>query len=201
MNEQTKEHISAFLDNELHGGEAGRMLDRVEQSDELRQTWDRYNLIGDILRGEGVRISTAGIADQVRERIEQEPPILAPAAARRRVQFGESWLRPAAGAAIAASVAVVTLLAWPTLEPAPSGEADGRMAAVPVSPPAPVQLAAAPKPIDGLENGTRWRNLKEREMESKLNRFLVDHNEYAASGSLAGMMPYATFVSYDSGRP
>ena len=202
MNEQTKEHVSAFLDNELNHGEIGTTLDRVEGSDELRQTWDRYHLIGDIMRGEGMRISAAGIADRVRVQIEREPAILAPSTPPRRALFREPWMKPAAGAAIAASVAVVTLFAWPRLD-APDSGGSPQLAAVPVSQPRPaaVQLAAAPQPIDDFGDGTRWKNLRQPSVESKLNRFLVDHNEYASARGLGGMMPYATFVSYDSGRP
>jgi len=205
MKQQTKESISAFLDNELQKHEIGRTLDRVEGSDELRQAWGRYHLIGDIMRGEGVRVSAAGIADQVREQIDLEPAILAAPRPRGKLFSGQHWLKPAAGAAIAASVAVITIVAVPRFSGVDPALETGQLAAVPINGPAalPLQLASAPVPIDehGRNRGTRWKNLQQPSVESKLNRFLVDHNEYAASGGISGIMPYATFVSYDSGRP
>ncbi len=205
MKQQTKENISAFLDYELQKHEIGRTLDRVEESDELRQTWERYHLIGDIMRGEGVRISAAGIADQVREQIEREPAILSAPRPAGKIFSGQHWLKPAAGVAIAASVAAITIVALPRFNGVNPGPGTVQLAAVPIDRPAtlPVQLAAAPVPIDDYRRtrGTRWKNLQQPSLESKLNRFLVDHNEYAASGGSSGIMPYATFVSYDIGRP
>jgi sigma-E factor negative regulatory protein RseA len=46
--------------------------------------------------------------------------------------------------------------------------------------------------------GTRWKNLKEPSLESRLNGYLVNHSEYAAPGTGIRVMPYATFVGYDS---
>jgi len=205
MKQQTKESISALLDNELQKHQIGRTLDRVEGADELRQTWDRYHLIGDIMRGEGVRISTAGVADQVREQIDREPAILAAPRPAGKILFGRHWLKPAAGAAMAASVAAITIVALPRFSGVDPGLETGQLAAVPINRSAtvPVQLAAAPAPINnyGKTRGTRWKNLQQPSLESRLNRFLVDHNEYAAAGGISGIMPYATFVSYDSSRP
>lgn len=206
MRQQSKESVSAFLDDELQHREIDRTLEQLATSDELRQAWDRYHLIGDIMRGEGIRDSAAGIADRVREQIEREPAILAAPRPGPRILSGHHWMRPAAGAAIAASVATITILALPRFDGLGPKPANDRVAAVPIDRPvvaAPVQLASAPAPIDdaGPGRGTRWKNLEQPAVESKLNRFLVDHNEYASSGSIGGIMPYATFVSYDSGRP
>jgi sigma-E factor negative regulatory protein RseA len=55
-----------------------------------------------------------------------------------------------------------------------------------------------PKPYL-VQSSTRWKNLSEPKVESKLNSFLIDHNEYAAPGGI-GVIPYANFVSYDSNR-
>jgi len=205
MKQQTKENISAFLDYELQKHEIDRTLDRVEGSDELRGTWERYHLIGDIMRGEGVRISAAGIADQVREQIDREPAILAAPKPAGNILSGQHWLKPAAGAAIAASVAAVTIVALPRFNGVDPVPETAPLAAAPINRPAtlPVQLVAAPAPTVDYRRtrGTRWKNLQQPSVESKLNRFLVDHNEYAVSGGTSGIMPYATFVSYDSGRP
>jgi hypothetical protein len=45
--------------------------------------------------------------------------------------------------------------------------------------------------------GTRWKNLAQPTVESKLNRYLVNHSEYATQTAVRGVTPYATFVGYD----
>jgi hypothetical protein len=40
--------------------------------------------------------------------------------------------------------------------------------------------------------------VKEPETESTLNTFLVEHNEFASSSGIGGMMPYVRVVGYDN---
>jgi hypothetical protein len=40
--------------------------------------------------------------------------------------------------------------------------------------------------------------VKEPETESTLNAFLVEHNEFASSSGIGGMMPYVRVVGYDN---
>ena len=194
MNKEIKEQLSAMLDEGCSSLERSRILDQLS-SEELRQTWDRYHLIGDVMRGEGTRLSAGGIADRVRAQLETEPAIISAPRPGNSAETHPFWLRPAAGAALAASVAVLAVLTVPQLmETEPGGS--------------PIQVAKAPVPISTGSlgrppppaTGTRWKDLVQPEVESRLNRYLVDHNEYASPGGM-GVLPYATFVSYDSGRP
>jgi sigma-E factor negative regulatory protein RseA len=97
---------------------------------------------------------------------------------------------------MAASVAALAVVALPLLtekEPATAPAVATRVA-TPVSPPqAPIQYVSS--------GGTRWKNLETPAIESKLNRYLVDHSEFAFSGGLGGGLPYTAFVSYDISRP
>ena len=184
MTNNPSEEISASIDDELQPDALADVIQKIKEDEALRGVWDRYNLIGDIMRGEGVRLSAGGVADRVRQQLESEPAIIAaPQSEPRR------WKRPAAGAALAASVAVAVVLTMP--QPT---EVD------PVS--APLQVVSAPQPINYREpTAMRWKNLAEPGVASKLNKYLVDHSEYASSGGMSGVLPYTSFVSYDSGRP
>ncbi len=192
------EHVSALLDDELPSQDLRETLDRLLADRELHRVWDRYHLIGDVMRGEGARITADGIAGQVQARLASEPPIIAAPAGRRRAAPPGYWLRPVAGAALAASVAALAVVSLPLLnrgdeQQAPAlARTTAPAAAVPISPRPPVQYVNY--------GGTRWNNLETPGLESKLNRYLVDHSEYAASGGLGGVLPYASFVSYDSGN-
>ena len=183
MNDGEKERVSALLDGELPAGEAGRVLGTVSAHEELRGAWDRYHLIGDVMRGEAARPGSRGIADVVAERIRQEPTVLSPPV--RTTFRPPRWLRPAAGGALAASVAVAAVLLAPSIVPGPGLDS-------------PVAQAPVPATQVGGD-GTRWRHL-DPEAESDLNRYLVDHGEYVAPGAVHRVLPYASFVSYDAGR-
>ena len=184
MTNNPSEEISAFLDDELPPATMSDATDRIEDNEGLRRVWDRYHLIGDVMRGEGVRFSSAGVADQVRARIDSEPAIIA---APRRAS--PRWIRPAAGAALAASVAVGAVLGLPRLDEVDPGST-------------PLQITSVPRPVTYSEPSTmRWKNLAQPGVASKLNRYLVEHNEYASPGGMSGVLPYTSFVSYDSNRP
>jgi sigma-E factor negative regulatory protein RseA len=194
MSKEIKEQISAFVDNELSPREIERTLARIGTQPDLRQVWDRYHLIGDTIRGEGVRTSSGGIADSIRERLESEPAILSPPAASgplgRRPGLG-LWIRPVAGAALAASVAALAVVVLPEFTTS-TPEAEPR------------QVAGAPASRGGAyleRTGTRWKNLEQPGLESKLNRYLVDHSEYASARGMTGVLPYTSFVSYDTTTP
>jgi sigma-E factor negative regulatory protein RseA len=42
--------------------------------------------------------------------------------------------------------------------------------------------------------------LQKPKVESRLNNYLVNHQEFAPAGNMKGIMPYASFVSYDGGK-
>jgi len=192
MSPANPESLSAFLDGEVSAQQLGGMVDAIADDDALRQRLARYHLIGDSLRGERVSPQTLNIAAAVRARIQDEPTILAPAAVPRPAR--SVWLRSAAGVAIAASVATLALMVTPGLQQQPD-VADQQLAAGPVVPPRP---AAQPSFVARTD-----AQLPARPgvmPEARINRYLVDHNEYATNGGLSGFMPYASFVSYDGGR-
>jgi sigma-E factor negative regulatory protein RseA len=108
MSEQIREQVSAFLDGELPDTETELLLKRLTRDGELRESFGRYALIGEALRGGGSQILTRGFASRVNLAIDGEPvhvPALAspPRASR--------WWRPLAGVTVAAGVATVAIVA------------------------------------------------------------------------------------------
>ena len=189
MTNDTEERLSALIDSELSPALTTDTLAHLKQSSTLRKTWDRYHLIGDAMRGEGVRLSAEGVAETVREQVLKEPAIVAsPVPFKLPKKFRHRALRPLAGAAIAASVAAVAVFTLPRL----TGE-------LPAAGPVQVVSKARPPVPYTSQIGTRWKNLAEPALESKLNRYLENHSEYASSGGM-GVVPYSAFVSYDTTR-
>jgi sigma-E factor negative regulatory protein RseA len=108
MSEQIREQISAFLDGELPNSESELLLKRLTRDAELRESFGRYALIGEALRGSARAPLTRGFAGRVNRAIDGERA----AAGVQAAHGGRSrWWRPVAGAAVAAGVAAVAVLA------------------------------------------------------------------------------------------
>lgn len=104
MNDALKMQISAFVDGELSDAEAELLTRRLGQDASLRQQAARYLEIGQLMRDEHAPAGAAGLRARIATALRSEslPQASEPSAAPR-------WMRPAAGVAIAASVAVLAL--------------------------------------------------------------------------------------------
>lgn len=71
-----KEKVSALLDGALDDVASTRLLDSLKRDGALRQDWESYCLIGDVLRDEGVL--SADFTRNVMTAIQDEPVIVAP---------------------------------------------------------------------------------------------------------------------------
>jgi negative regulator of sigma E activity len=108
MSEQIREQVSAFLDGELPDTETELLLKRLTRDGELRESFGRYALIGEAVRGAGSQILTRGFASRVNLAIDGEP---AQAPAHAQPANVSRWWRPLAGVTVAAGVAAVAILA------------------------------------------------------------------------------------------
>ena len=179
MTTDPREHISSLMDGEI-SRETGRFLVRRLGADEaLCATWARYHLVRDCLRHQEGGLAGEMLASRVRQAIESESP---PAPPRRA---GGAWLRPARGMAVAASVALMAIVAvGPANQLAQPGEStvaeSGETPAF-TSPqsltPAPVSQTAS---LQGAPAG-----------ESRMNAYLLRH--YQAAG-MNGSKGFVTLV-------
>ena len=108
MSEQILEQVSAFLDGELPNAETELLLKRLTRDAELRESFGRYAMIGEALRGQGSHILAGGFASRVNLAIDGEPSQVAPHAQQSRAS---RWWRPLAGVTVAAGVAAVAIVA------------------------------------------------------------------------------------------
>ena len=185
MKEQIHNNISALADDEVELSELQHLTRELADSEELRRLWGRYQLMGDVIRGERIDPGVLAVAERLRDRLADEPNILAP---RRSGELRSPWLKPVAGLAVAASVAAAVVLLTPRL-PDP---------ALPAAP-AVVGVNSAATIAYPLHSGTHW-DLGKPAVESKLNTYLVNHHRHAPAANMQGMLEYASFVGYDSGH-
>jgi sigma-E factor negative regulatory protein RseA len=213
MKEQQRQAVSALLDGELAASQVGQVIDALEQDPELRALWDRYHLIGGALRREGAALAWRGIAGQTRARIAAEPTVLAPANLRHR---RPSRVAPFAGVALAASAAFLAVFAVPALfqpeaispapeiaqtQPQPSHPAVEAQPVPTQSDRAPAAQVARVSVADRFapSPAQRW-HIDQPGVVSHLDRLLVSHQESAPDTGINRMLPYATLVSYGTGR-
>ena len=70
-----KEQISALMDGDLSDAE---VLHELEMDSDLQDTWGRYHLIGDAMRGDLPVNLQLDLSDSIMAALEDEPTILAP---------------------------------------------------------------------------------------------------------------------------
>jgi len=118
MNDALKMQISAFVDGELPDAEAELLTRRLGRDAELRQQVERYLEIGRLMRGERTVSGAGGISARVSAALENESPLAATAGGPP----GSTWMKPVAGVAIAASVAVLALMGLGQLDVNDAGQ-------------------------------------------------------------------------------
>jgi len=197
---QDKERFSAWLDdaNDADG------LVYAPDNDEPATLGlaARYRLIGDALRGEIEDNSMSDISAYIREAIESEPACSRPVARvhhlpvtkkARPFDFG-SWLRPAGGLALAASVAMVVVVTVTRQDTPATG--DGVVA---VSAPEPVMAVPVNnQPGPALAARSYATNESPAVPAVNLNEYMEEHSEYASQDIMQRIMPHARAVSYES---
>lgn len=181
MSEQIREQMSALLDGELPVAEQRLLLERLGRDAGLRGRLSRYQLISDAVHQTLPPHIDLGLADRVMAALESQPAYHPSAAA-----WAARAAKPLAGLAVAASVAVVAVLAVQQVRAPAPGAAALQMASNP-----PVPAAVVPAGAD-----TRLAGAPQPGNE-RLNEYLVNHSEYAASGGMPGISPYARIVGYD----
>ncbi|HEY0748842.1 MAG TPA: sigma-E factor negative regulatory protein [Steroidobacteraceae bacterium] len=140
MSEQIREQVSAFLDGELPNTETELLLKRLTRDAELRESFGRFALIGEAVRGAGPHIVTRGFASRVNLAINGESVVAVGAAPSTRAS---RWWRPLAGVTVAAGVATVAIVALQQRAIAPGPRATSAVTA---------QNSPQPQSTGGVQN-------------------------------------------------
>lgn len=172
MSKETREHLSALVDGEISRETSRFLVRRLGVDEELRATWTRYHLVRDCLRHQDGAIAGDDLCTRVSLALESEtramPSRLAPA----------RWLKPVAGLAIAASVALMAIVTvGPGIPGASSPAGDLADQAKPASFVSPQGLSRPATTAVSLTGGANAR-------DAKMNSYLLRH--YQATGALGG---------------
>ena len=196
MQDDTYQQLSAYVDGELGRDERRFLERRLDADPELRAALARYHTIGAVARNEFAP-EAAGIADRVRRQLDTE-------AAHGGAEGGPSgnWRRaffmvqPIGGIAIAASVALALVVAWP-LVPDPSR---------PDSTSSTVQIAAEPtvgtlSRVGGQPNQESVKgDSMDEQLRLQLQPYFMDHNDQSATRPIGGTLESARIIGHDGER-
>ncbi|MEZ5541658.1 MAG: sigma-E factor negative regulatory protein [Pseudomonadota bacterium] len=177
MKDILNEQLSALIDDELGEAEHPLLLRQLARDAELRDRLGRYQLISDALHSNlPHRVDTA-FCQRVHAALAAEAELHASPSRFRQL------VRPAAGMALAASVAVVAVMSLQSLRQA--GPAD-----------TPV-VASAPSVNDYIRATDTPLSVAQHNSARGLDVYLVNHNEYAVNRGMQGMLPYVRIVGQD----
>lgn len=192
------EALSALMDGELPTAQREHLIGRLLAEPGLRARWARYHALRAAAHGCPPGVLDGGFCERLRDTLTDEP---APAAARPRPP-GPRWLRPVAGLAIAASVALAAfggLLAWQQ-EPAGGPRMSTPVVGLPATAtpriggdagPAGVRPATLARVADPAERAALRR---------RLEVYLASHSGYAEAADMPGMLPYSRFAGFNAGQ-
>ena len=187
MNEQKREQLSALVDDELTH-ESSPVIDSLLQDNEAKQTWTRYHLIGDSLRGH-LPGHIVDISNNVSQAIASEPTVLAPGKKK-----STDYMKPVMGFAIAASVAAVAIFnVQQANQISETGQTVIAQSSIATSQPS---LATSPQLVTQQKGQAQVYQV--RNVDPRLNRYLVNHNEYRANTGVSGMPPHVRMVANEA---
>ena len=198
-----KERMSAFLDSDIHSDEL--MSFSLSSEAEDAKLAKRYQIIGDAMRNEMSESSFVDVSHAVRDALSGENIGDVALTHKKATKQTDStaasgwslsnWFRPAAGMAVAASVAVV--MVFSVTGQSPTGSA-------PVVANAPVTIEVRPT-LQLAVDENKLQTVANAEIASKtpdsqqLDQYLINrHLEFATQDTLQGRLPYVRAVSFES---
>lgn len=189
-----EEQLSALLDNALDSQQLDSFMQDLKR-DPLAdaETAQRYNLIGDAMRDELDQSSFMDISGAVQRAIEQEPVHAqseqqAPSAFKPLSALTgllTAWIKPITGMAVAASVAMMTLFTFNTVQNNEADESSVQLAQSAAPQKMSVDIARNVRVASTLDN-----NSKSIEQQKQINSYMLQHSGYASQSTMQGMMPY-----------
>ena len=195
MNERINESLSALMDGEADELEIRRLLNQTQQSPELLEAWQRYQLIGSLMRKEPA--FTVDLSKGIRQALDGEPmdEVVVPHA----VKAAGSWRWLAASGAVAASVMLAVLVGvqqWQTTQ-MPAQE-HGLVASSSEAPVAPADQQVA-EPLM-LASSVELNAEQQQQLEAaqrKLQEYVLKHNEQALDSNAPTLLPFMQTVKFN----
>lgn len=171
MNDALREQISAYADGELPEQEAELLLRRLEQDKSLRDLLASHMAVGRAMRSEPEVSGIGNLRDRISTALADEKPFNLGA----KTPVANRYVKPFAGVAIAASVAVLALVGFQqTTDSNVRTPTAGATAVAQVN----NELAVYTVPAPATESGTP---------SGRLQSYYVRHGESALASGVNGI--------------
>jgi len=183
MNDKT-DKLSSLMDGEVRDQDA--WFERLTKNPEMLQTWKRYHIARDAMKGQLSDHPKLDISAAVSEALKDEPVIFMPVWKRLSPRY---LMKQAGGLAVAAAVGTIAVLSLQQTQL--------------VSPDSSVIAKVDNNAVTLQQDQIRQVSFTTREkldaaVEAKLSGYLVNHNEFSKTTRVSGVMPYSRIVSFVS---
>ncbi|NKB77075.1 MAG: hypothetical protein GKR96_08510 [Gammaproteobacteria bacterium] len=168
------EKISALVDEVLLDEDRENQFGQILSDEQATQTWQRYHLIGNVIRNE-VQSTGKDLSADIWSKIEEEPTVLAPSPKKRKDSKSADIWSAAGLFAVAASVTLVAVIG---LGPLQKDDQAGQVAL-----------------NQFVDNEVLNSSLDQQRITDEFGEMLAEHGEFSSSAGLNGLVAYAKLVS------
>lgn len=190
MTEKRNETLSALMDGELDELSLHRILGQGKDDIEFRNTWARYHLAREAMKGELSEFSSLDISGAVSEALESEADIVSEAEPKPR----NTWWKPVAGLSVAASVAFAVVL---------GARFSGQVEFAGEQQVASAESRAVSPQLPKQNGASLLADADEVELQKaqeRLNAYLKQHAQDSAIGQGRTAMPFARVVNFEDNK-
>ena len=204
-----KQKISHLLDEYSSDYFEKKAIDDLLDDVNQQYCLSRYQMIGQAMRHELPDEINTGFSQEVMSKIRQTETLMELDMGQKKAHSTWRWefLKPLAGMAVAASVAIVSITLWQSVSFTPGSSAsDVSFASVeqqkieqlvnrPIQVPVPASTTLGNAKLNRINKGMHWKVIRDAPgLERKLNAYLINHTEY--SKSMQGLIPQARVAGY-----
>ena len=189
MKKQNQEILSTLIDDELTNNK--EILDNLISNEEMKDTWARFHLIGDCLRGNLPKKIDRNFSSNLKKIIANEPSLFFPNKNYKLVK------EPIIGFAIAASVAIFAVLGiqqFDTTSIEPTNSIVHMQEEI-IDP----HLNTFSFPDEYISSASIDESNEHEFLSNKrLNNYLINHSQYRSNVKMNSILPYARIVNIET---
>ncbi len=194
MSDIKNETLSVLMDGELDEMSLRRVLNQLDDEPELKETWSRFHLQHDVIRGDISEFSAIDISGAIHDAIEDEVALTS------QVQPSKNWWKAVAGLSVAASVTFAVVLGArfnPLVEHQGSEQFAGKTQVQVVVP----EITRVKTPTMIAQSNGNLNAIDEESLQQaqkRLNTYLKQHAQDSALGQGRSAMPFARVVNFET---
>ena len=196
MTDKIRESLSALYDGQADELEARRALNEAAHDPALADQWQRYSMIGDMLRQQGSGQADIDLSGSIMHKIENKAVEVQP----DTTHWSRKWF---AQAAVAAGVAFTLLIGLnatqdaATVSPQLAEQTQIQLAPSAAANPLALQASTIARPA---EQSPAVQAIQ-AQLQKEIQAYMIRHAEHAAANGQQGLLPLARVMDNDQESP